>query len=464
MPTLISSIDYSLVQQFSQNYEEIIGQQILDQANHHRSRRQIGGLVGITCRDSFQNCANAKNFCTLDAYKDRFREICKVTCGVCDPEAELAGDSVLKATEAATVESGSGVETPAALDNSNSTSPQTAEPVPVEGEVCQDRLADCSVIKVLCPSGAGNAHYHCRKTCGLCDQEIQVTTTISPLMTTPGTELAIDGAEDQAGDPNCVDKLGERCKLWVPLCTQPDETKRKSFVLQCQKTCGLCDFNSNKDLNKPTLPPIVYNKETGDGEIQVTADCKDNYPGCRATTNLMCETSEAVRVNCPLRCGVCQLAPEQQNQEFDENKCKDMSTTVCATMKQYCQDPGYTKNLQMMCPVTCGMDCFSKEDLANMIGKPAVVNTVMPASAAGQVNGAPTSSPAVQQTANSQQTAQLGASEKTCKDFNSNCKFMKTMCSSRPKIADMCPVTCGKCEGEEGVNAVSASTDLGFTK
>lgn len=446
LPTLITSIDFSLVKQFSSNQEEIIGHQILDQYEHHRTRRQIGGLVGITCRDSFQNCANAKNFCTLDAYKERFREICKVTCGVCDPEAELAGDSVLKATEETSI-----LETAQSESvNVTSSDNNSSQPIPVEGEVCQDLLSDCSVIKVLCPTGAGNSHYHCRKTCGLCDQDVQVTTTISPLMTTPGSEIAIGSNIniENPGDPNCVDKLGERCKLWVPLCTQPDEAKRKVFVLQCQKTCGLCDFNSAKDLNKPTLPPIIYNKETGTGEIQTTTDCKDNYPGCRATTTLMCETSEAVRVNCPMRCGVCQMAPEQQKEAFDEKKCKDMSSTVCATMKQYCQDPGYTKNLQMMCPVTCGMDCFSKDDLASMIGKPEVVNTVMPASA-GQMT-----QPTTPSILNNQQTDSASSAEKPCKDYNSNCKFMKTMCGSRPKISDMCPVTCGKCEGASEVSAV----------
>ena len=449
------AVNYSIIQDFTNNFEEF----------HHRTRRQTGGFMP-TCKDAFQNCVQNKNFCTMEAYAEKFKTMCKVTCGVCDPEAEKMGSvggatTTTEANEAgddsgmngsdirmngsdgtsssmggpdSTGEGNSGNSTTSA--SSDSTSDEDSDP-----NACRDLLADCSVIKALCSSGAGNSHYHCRKSCGLCDQEVERTTTVSPLFTTPGTALVNNGGasgSSSAEDPNCVDKM-DKCKLWVPLCTQPDELKRKAFVFQCKKTCGLCDFNSNKDLNKPTLPPIQFNTTDTSGAPKVIKDCKDNYPGCRSTTTLMCTTSEAVRANCPLRCGVCHKPVGTKDEDFSEEKCKDMSSTVCGTMKQFCKDPGYTKNLQMMCPITCQMDCFSKKDLEDAIGKPNVVSVVpqkptyqRPFSSQGGMNMGGGSAPTV-------------SAPKECKDYNSNCAFMSVMCTSRPKIQEMCPVTCNKC-------------------
>lgn len=278
----ISAYDHSLVSQYVKNIDEF----------HIRTKRQTGGFIP-ECRDTFANCGANKSFCTLKAYADKFKKLCKVTCGVCDPEAEKAGDGALKALENTSESSDStdsdqpteevenAADSPVSTD-SDPTAATAVETGPGPENTCRDRLADCSIIKALCASGAGNSHYHCRKSCGLCDQVVERTTTISPIFTTPGTVLA-GNPGSSVNDPTCVDKMGDKCKLWLPLCTQPDEAKRKVFVFQCKKTCGLCDFDQ-KDLNKPTPPPINFNKTTDDGQTITTTDCQDNYPGCKSTT------------------------------------------------------------------------------------------------------------------------------------------------------------------------------------
>lgn len=120
-----------------------------------------------------------------------------------------------------------------------------------------------------------------------------------------------------------------------------------------------------------------------------------------------------------------------------------MSPTVCGTMKQFCKDPSYSKNLQMMCPITCQMECFSKKDLEDAIGRPELTNVpqVLPSG----------NRPQYQTPFANQQGPATTPANKVCKDFNSNCAFMSVMCNSKPRIKEMCPVTCNACGNDDEV-------------
>ena len=133
---------------------------------------------------------------------------------------------------------------------------QVEEPgpmVPLNEPTCQNRLADCSIMKELCKDGKNdyNAIYWCQASCNRCDmemEEVTATTKIPPLMTRPGVDANSEfddspGSDEshsdiqkQATNPpekdrDCYDSM-DTCENYRSLCMQPNPVKRRYFLLQ----------------------------------------------------------------------------------------------------------------------------------------------------------------------------------------------------------------------------------------
>lgn len=271
-----------------------------------------------------------------------------------------------------------------------------------EPSTCQDRLNNCDFLISLCAKNVANVQYYCQETCQTCDQNISLTTTVSPLYTQPNTVAGAQDNEDTSLGINigpkrpvpagtCYDQMGSKCAFYKPLCLQPDAKKRQYFVMQCKQTCGYCQHNNlpNEKLI-PTLAPIEIIKQAqatqnskNDTEIQAIVDpnCEDKYPACKSTTNLMCQESVSVKINCPKKCGICKLPNWMENENSEPEsvvvQCQDVSKIYCNSIKHLCQDENYVPSIHLMCPITCGQGCKQKQAMLDNITKVSSVKPIV---------------------------------------------------------------------------------------
>ncbi|XP_040570961.1 zinc metalloproteinase nas-6 isoform X1 [Lepeophtheirus salmonis] len=181
--------------------------------------------------------------------------------------------------------------------------------------VCEDKWIYCDSMREWCPFKYTSEN--CQKTCKLCPEDINTTTTTTTF-TTANTTTSV-----------CEDKwiYCDSMREWCPF---------KYTSQNCRKTCKLCP----EDINTTTTTTFTTANTT-------TSDCFDKFDTCGEYLSYC--SDKMIADNCPRSCQLCPGQGQTTTKKPDTN-CVDSSSN-CEGLKDFC----YHSYLKENCKATCGI-------------------------------------------------------------------------------------------------------------
>jgi hypothetical protein len=309
---------------------------------------------GGACVNQYDNCEGMKFLCndSSNEYSGRYRQMCPVTCKLCEPE-------------------GGAAETPAPA-------------APVDPNVCEDQAHNCPSLLDYCNSEqtAEMMKAQCKKSCGFCQTAAPASQAV---VTTQAPTQAPSGCEDD----DSID-----CSKYTNFCTNTNTEVPK----KCKRTCKLCPDQAEEPTEAPataaptSVAPTVTMSTAQTAAAAPAPVCKDKMPGCGKYAKYCKAPRYKAKLtkSCAKTCKLCPgattggaaTAPTTKAPSAagaaPAGECKDNTPKQCPSLKKYCKAPKYKKMMMQKCKMTCGW-CAG-----------AATSTTAPAKPAGKVekNGA----------------------------------------------------------------------------